>query len=481
MASLATTFLSKSEQDLIHEKSIECLEQVGIRVDSESVLELLEKGGASVDYENYRAKIPAKMVNQALEAVPKEFTLCGRDPKHDLEIPTRSYPYATTNGLCPFVKDYETGDYRYSTRKDLASFTRLGDALDSIDFLWTSMSPTDVPPLSDGPHTLWTTMQNTSKHVQGVTVQTAEAARIQIELAALLAGGKEELRKRPIFSMVVCPIAPLSFEKRAIESQVEFARAGVPVVGLAMPSGGLSAPITVAGMMLTANAENLASLTITQTAAPGAPYIFRSETSPMNMADGSFDYDAPEFGLIFSGMGQMTRRYNLPSFNGDFSGFQIAGEHRDSMFKSFIMYCACSAPTDIVAGLGGIDDAKGVCFKQLLIDAYTWECCREYLKPVDINEEKLGLDALREIGPRGTFLTHAHTRKYLRKELIRLDEGKRELLAMEKEEQGERAGELVSKILEEHRVTPLEESIVRKGDKIIEAFEKKCAERAYAR
>ena len=65
------------------------------------------------------------------------------------------------------------------------------------------MSPIDVPPLSHGPLILWATMQNTTKHVQGVTVQTAEAARIQIELAALLAGGKEELKKRPIISMVV--------------------------------------------------------------------------------------------------------------------------------------------------------------------------------------------------------------------------------------------------------------------------------------
>ena len=248
MASLTTTFLSKSEEDLIHDQSVECLQDVGIRVDSESVLELLEKEGASVDYENYLAKIPVKMINQALESAPKEFTLCGRDPKHDLILPTRSYPYATTNGLSPFVNDYETGDYRYPTTKDLASFTRLGDALDAVDFLWTSMSPIDVPPLSHGPLILWATMQNTTKHVQGVTVQTAEAARIQIELAALLAGGKEELKKRPIISMVVCPIAPLSFEKQAIESQVEFARAGVPVVGLAMPSGGMSAPITVAGM-----------------------------------------------------------------------------------------------------------------------------------------------------------------------------------------------------------------------------------------
>jgi trimethylamine--corrinoid protein Co-methyltransferase len=476
MACLKSVFLSQSEEDLIHDKSIECLQDVGIRVDSESVLELLEKEGASVDYENYLAKIPVKMVNRALESAPKEFTLCGRNPEHDLEFPTKSYPYTTTNGLAPFVNDYETGEYRYSTTKDLASFTKLGDAIDSIDFLWTSLSPTDVSPLAEGPRVLWATMQSTTKHVQGVTVQSAEASRIQIELAALLAGGKEELKKRPIASMVVCPIAPLSFEKRAIESQVEFARAGLPVVGLAMPSGGLSAPVTVAGMILTANAECLASLVITQAAAPGAPHIFRTESSPMNMVDGSFNYDAPEFGLIFSGAGQMTRRYNLPSFNGDFTGFQLGGDQRETLVGRFTTFCAAAAHTDIVAGLGGIDDAKGVCFKQLLVDAYTWECCREYLKPVDITEEKLGLDALRDVGPRGNFLTHRHTRKYLRKELIQLDADKCEFLAMQREEQAEKAGELVTEILKEHKVMPLDESIVRKGDEIIEAYERKHAE-----
>jgi trimethylamine--corrinoid protein Co-methyltransferase len=476
MAFLKSVLLSKEEEDLIHDKSVECLRDVGIRVDSESVLELLEKEGASVDYENYLAKIPVKMVDRALETAPKEFTLCGRDPEHDLDFPTRSHPYTTTNGLAPFVNDYETGEYRLSTRRDLANFTRLGDAIDSIDFLWTSVSPTDVPPVAEGPHALWVTMQNTSKHVQGVTVQSAEASRIMIELAALVAGGKEELKKRPIFSMIVCPIAPLSFEKHAIESQVEFARAGVPVVGLAMPSGGMSAPVTVAGMILTANAENLASLVITQAAAPGAPHIFRTESAPMNMVDGSFNYDAPEFGLIFCGAAQMTKRYQLPSFNGDFTGFQLSSDRRETLFSRFITYCACSSQVDIVAGLGGMDDAKGVCFKQLIVDAYTWECCREYLKPVDITDEKLGLDALRDVGPRGNFLTHSHTKKYLRKELIQVDKDKSAFLEMEKEEQTEKAGEIVTEILEEHKVTPLGESIVRRGDEIIEAYEQKHAE-----
>jgi trimethylamine:corrinoid methyltransferase-like protein len=44
----------------------------------------------------------------------------------------------TTSGLSVFVSDHETGEYRDSTRKDIAAFTRLGDAVDSADFLWTA-------------------------------------------------------------------------------------------------------------------------------------------------------------------------------------------------------------------------------------------------------------------------------------------------------------------------------------------------------
>ncbi|MHC4546723.1 MAG: trimethylamine methyltransferase family protein, partial [Planctomycetota bacterium] len=221
MAKAKTVFLNQQEMDLIHAQSIKSLQEIGIKVHSKPVLEILEKNGASVDYNALVAKIPEKMVNQALESVQKEFTLCARDPKRDLKIPTKTYPWMTTSGLAIFVKDHETGEYRDSTRKDIAAFTRLGDAVDSVDFLWTALTATDVTPLAHGPHELWLTLQNTSKHVQGVTVQSAEDAKVQIELAALIAGGKEELRKRPLFSVIACPIAPLTYEKGSIEAQVE--------------------------------------------------------------------------------------------------------------------------------------------------------------------------------------------------------------------------------------------------------------------
>jgi trimethylamine--corrinoid protein Co-methyltransferase len=476
MAHLKTTLLSKAEEDFVHDKSIECLKEVSIRVDSESVLEMLEKKGASVDYEKNNAKITEKMVNEALESAPNEVTLCGWDPKNDLPLPVSSYPYSAMNGCAVFIRDKDTNEYRDTTAEDAADVAKLCDGLDGIDILWPAVTVKDRPAMAQTLYELWITLTNCSKHFMGDAVHGAHNAQAQVELASLLVGGKEELKKRPIISMIVCPLAPLSFEKGAIESQVAFAKAGVPVVALSMASGGLSAPVTVAGMMLTSNAENLASLVITQAAAEGAPHVFGAESAPMNMADGSFNYDAPEFGLIHTGMAQMARRYNLPSFSGDFGGFSVGSDQRETLLESFTTFCACSSHTDIVAGLGSIDNAKGVCFKQLLIDSYTWECCREYLKPIDITDEKLGLDALRELGPRGTFLTHPHTLKYLRNELIQWDKEKYELLIMEKEEQMKKAGELANKILTEHQVAHVDEAIIKKGYDIIKAYEKKYAQ-----
>ena len=178
MAKARTVFLEQHEMDLIHTQSIKSLQEIGIKVHSKPVLEILEKNGANVNYNTLIAKIPEKMVNQALESVQKEFTLCARDPKHDLNIPTKTLPWVTTSGLAVFAKDYETGEYRDSTRKDIAAFTRLGDAVDSLDYLWTSMTAREVTPYAHGPHELWVTMQNTTKHVQGVTAQSAADAKV---------------------------------------------------------------------------------------------------------------------------------------------------------------------------------------------------------------------------------------------------------------------------------------------------------------
>jgi trimethylamine--corrinoid protein Co-methyltransferase len=473
MAHAEMRFLNEHEEDLIHEQSIRCLKEIGVKVHSPSVLELLDDRGASVDCAEGTARIPEKLVEEALEMAPREFTLCARDPKRDLKLPSHPYPHATTSGLAVFVTDHETGEYRRSTGKDVADFARLGDALESVDFLWTSLTATDVPELAHGPHEVWKTMQNTSKHVQGVTVQSAEDARVQIELAALVAGGKEALRRRPLLSIISCPIAPLSFEGGAIEAQVEFARAGVPICSMTMSMSGGTTPVTVAGTLVNANAENLASLVITQAASPGSPHVYTSESAPMNMKTGAMNYSAPEKTLLSIGLGQLAKRYVLPCLVADI-GFGDDVRGGITSFENLaVQFLGVASYTDIVTGMGSVDDAKGISFEQLVIDAYIWECIREFMKEVEISEEKIGFDLIKSVGPGQEFMTSRHTLQHMRRELTHWDEGKLEMLSRDSAGLVAESRAVVDQLLKDHRVLPVDDDAIRKGDAIIEAYEER--------
>ncbi len=464
------TFLSQSEIDLVHNQSLRALKEIGIKVHSIPTLKLLAAKGADIDFNTHVAKLTESMVTDALNSAPNTFTLCARDPQNDLAMPSHPRPYGTTSGLAVFVTDYETGKYRPSTCKDIATFARLGDAL-SPDFLWTALTANDVPKFSHGPHEIWQTMLNTQKHVQGVTVQSARDANVQIELAALIAGSREALRERPLISVISCPLAPLTFETGSIEAQVEFAKAGVPICSMSMSLGGLSAPVTVAGMMMNANAENLASLVITQAASPGAPHVYTSESAPMDMLSGNINYGAPEKVLVSYGLGQMARHYGLPCLVADTGfGFDIKGGLTSVEFITNELI-GLAAYTDIITGMGSVDGAKGISFEQLVIDSYMWDFFKDYLKEVEISEERMGLDAIKAVGHGGDFLSSEHTLKYLRSDLTQWDQAKLDLLALDKDAMPKAANLVVKKVLEDHQVPNLDAAILREGDEILKTYE----------
>jgi trimethylamine--corrinoid protein Co-methyltransferase len=469
------TFMNEREEALIHEQSIKILEEIGVKIHSRSVLELLEEKGAAVDHDKMIAKLPEELVKDALEMAPKEFTLCARNPEHDLPLPSHPYPYATTSGLAVNVTDHRTGVYRPSTREDAGEFAKLGDALDQVDFLWTSLTANDVPALAHGPHEIWATMQNTSKHVQGVTVQSAEDARVQIELAALVAGGSDALKERPLMSVISCPIAPLAFERGAIEAQVEFARAGIPICSMSMSMGGITSPITVAGTITNANTENLASIVITQAASPGAPHIYTSESAPMDMQTGAINYSAPDKTLISIGLGQMAKRYRLPSLVSDI-GFGDDIHANVGPFSDLaIQIMGTPSGSDILTGMGCVESAKGCSFGQLVVDAYIWECIREFMKEVQITEERIGFDAIKEVGQGHHFLKSKHTVRYMREEITQWDADKLEMLSGDPAALIAESKSVVDQLLKDHQVLPIDEILIRKGDEIIRAYEGRLA------
>lgn len=468
MAVARLRFLSSDEEDLVHEKSLEVLSEMGVLVRSESVLSLLGDSGANIDKKNMVARIPEALVGDALKSAPASFKMCARDRTNDIEVPTTGTPHLTTDGLTLYMIDIDTREKRNATRSDFAEFARLADALDAVDFFWPIVTISDVPSTSHNLYELWTAFQNCSLHVQGDCTDAVDARRM-IELASLIAGGEEKLRRRPIFSCATNPISPLSFDKGAVEAQVEFARAGIPVLCHSMSMSGMSAPVTLAGTIVNLNAENLASIVISQCASRGAPHIYGSCSMPVDMMTGAINFCAPEGVLISAAAGQMARRYRRPcmvanwGLGGRGPGIQV------SLSEAFAYASSAFSGSDLISGIGGLDHAKGCSLDQMVLDSIVWDNFRAFLRDFKIDDRTAALDIMRQVGHGKNYLSHAHTGKTYREELRIWDRSNLALEATLSDEMLPRARSIAKKLLKEHEVPKLDKETLRRGELILKA------------
>ena len=393
-ASMRWKCLSREEEDLVHRKSIEVLEEIGVLVRSEAVLAMLEAAGAIIDAEKHIARIPESMVVAALDSAPKSFRLCARDTANDLILPTDGIPHMTTDGLTLYMLDIETGERRSAGRRDFADFAKLADALGAIDFFWPIVTVSDVPARCHSAYELWTSFENCTMHVQGDCIDAVDARR-QIQLASVIAGGGEELRERPLFSVATNPISPLSFDEGAVEAQVEFARAGVPILCHSMSMAGSSSPVTIAGTIVNINSENLASIVITQIASRGAPHIYGSSSAPIDMRTGAIDFSAPEHLFISAAAGQMARRYRRPCMVADWGMGREGPGIRMSFSESFSNISSVFSGSDLIPGIGSLDCSKGCSFEQVVLDSYIWDNFRAFLRSFEIDDDTIAIDVMR--------------------------------------------------------------------------------------
>ena len=475
MAVARLKFLDKEEEEIVHSQSLKCLDDLGVAIHSPSVLKMLGDNGADIDYQKSIAKIPEEMINEAIKKAPKNIRLGARDPKRDLLLPVEACPYISTGGVTATMHDFETGLERDATRKDLADFARLTDYLDPIDAFWPIVTVKDVPPNAHMVHELWVSLQNTTKHILGslgsATLGVPDAKR-QIAIGELVSGSVEEMKKRPPFSILSCIIAPLTFEKGAVEAQVEYAKSGIPVISMSMSLGGMTSPVTVAGTILNANSENLASLVITQFAEEGAPHIYSAESTLVNMKTGFIDYLGVEYPLISSALGQMATRYGLPKMTGCM-GIDAEKVGNPTQFgETAANIMTTMSGTDLCSGAGGIDNDRSCALEQVVVDAYLWEDFRAFMRKFEINEKTFALDVTREIGHGNTFLKHPHTAKNFRNEIYFRKERMEIYGATLSDIMVSDAKKVVKKALSEHRVEPLDEEIIDRGDKIIKDYEK---------
>jgi trimethylamine--corrinoid protein Co-methyltransferase len=478
MAVAQISILSKSDIELVHQKTLSILEDPGVRVLSERALNVLENCGAKIDRKGMRASIPEGLVKETLQKLPKTVKLCARNPKQDMQAPKVGPPYMATNGTAVYMTELDTGERKTTLGKDLKDFMVLSDAMDPLDYVWPIVTAHDAPDRTHALSELAISLLNTTKHVQGEAM-SAEEARAEIEVAAAISGGKDALAKRPLFSVIQCPICPLEFEKGSIEALMEFASAGIPVVSMSMALTGLTSPVTLASTIAIVNAENLASFAISQMTKAGAPVVYSSESTSPNMKTGEIHYGAVEEALIAAAVAQMAKHYGASTMVGGF-GAGMGGESPGIFFDPAELVFTSStslALTDFASGIGGLDQAKGASLEQIVIDCDLWENVRELRRDVPLDDIHFAIDLVRSVGPGGNFLKEIHTARNMRKELFIQSQEKSDNLALyrlnkDRREMVAKAKERVKKILSTHVPEQADEQTKKEIDRILSRFER---------
>lgn len=306
------SLFSDSDLEMIHDATQEVLEYTGLYVQSNDAIDIYEGGGCYVDREKQIVKIPAHVVEEAIDSAPKKVFLAGRDPKHDIVLENGRVNF------CPFgegvmVIDPYTGEYRKSTKKDKGDVARLVDALDQYDMLENTVAPRDVHPEMESLHNYEVTVSNTTKHVPQ-PCHDKRSARLLIEMAAVVAGGREKLKDRPIVSGCTCPQSPLTISEGCADPIIEYARANLPQKILSMALAGATSPVTLAGTLVTHNAEVLGGIVLAQLTRKGTPVMYGSSTSMIDLKQTTATVGCPELGLISAAVAKLAQMYLLPSY-----------------------------------------------------------------------------------------------------------------------------------------------------------------------
>jgi trimethylamine--corrinoid protein Co-methyltransferase len=311
-AGLHMDILSEKELHDIHDSTLQVLENTGLFIENDPALTCFEAAGANVDHGKKIVKIPPHLVEEAIQSAPSKVLLAGRDPKHDLVLGENKV-YFTNFSEGVKINDPYTAVNRSPIKQDLADVARVIDYLDEIDFCEKAIGAHDVPHETAPLHNAEAFLTNTTKHC-AFGPGNGKLLKKIMEMAALIVGGTKRLAERPIVSFTTCPVSPLKLIKECCEIIMASARNNVVCNILSMAMAGATSPATLAGTLVTHNAEILGGITLSQLTHKGAPVIYGSSTTAMDLKLAEASVGTPECALISGAVARLARYYALPSY-----------------------------------------------------------------------------------------------------------------------------------------------------------------------
>lgn len=471
--------LNEDELYRIHTATLDVLENIGVRFHCASALRVFREAGFRID-EDDTVFFPPDAVEQSIRTVPPSFTRFPLDPtRHPpLRLGDGNVHFGT-GSTTAYVLDLD-GNHRKGTERDIANFARLSDAMEYLEIGNGMVWAQDVPSSVFHARYVEVLAPNNGKVMpagDGLDQKTTEDI---IRLAGIILGGVEEIGKKKTFTMSALPQRALTWSEEATVL-IEAAKVRLPSEVFPMPLAGSMHPVTLTGSIVQGNAEALSGLVLSQIVNPGCPVIYVAWPGMMDMSALTNVFGCPEQALMCAAFAQLARYYTMPSNIIVGQTDAKIPDQQAGYEKMMGMLLAALAGADEIALVGGLINAGiSANYEQVIIDDEIAGYVQRILKGIDVTEDRLAIDVIREVGHGGNFLEHEHTLEFFREEqhFARLSNRTARQVWVESgsHDVRDRAMEQARQIIQNHRTDHLPESVMQELEREVAAIYKREGE-----
>jgi len=458
--------LNEEQVEQIHATTLKVLGEVGLDFPHEEALARFEEAGATVT--GSRVRIPAQLLEDALSTAPSSVTLYDRAGNPAMILEGREAHFGTY-GTAPYAYDPETGRRGLATSRTIADAARICDYLPNIEWSMPMGVPSDAPVHSADRHQFYHAVTNNTKPVYS-SAYTPEGMADAVEMAAVIAGGRDALRERPFFTTGINPSTPLRYAHDVIEKLLVMGRAGLPMIFNSCPMAGATSPATLPGTVVMTVAEGLAASVLAQLVSPGVSVIPGGGPTIMDMKTTVSGMGTPELSLLVAATAQMFRFYGLPSYgtaggtNAKVVDAQAALEATQSVLMAALAGC------NLVHCIGAIDDCMTVSLEAFVLGDEIIAQARRIAGGMAVSDETLAFDVIQAVDIGGHFLDQDHTLEHFREHTYSTMIDRQmydEWAASGARTMEDRMEEKVRWILNHHQVEPLPEDVIEALDRIV--------------
>jgi trimethylamine--corrinoid protein Co-methyltransferase len=392
--------VSDDEVEAIHQASLGLLEEIGMDVLNPEARELYAAAGARVEGE--RVRIGREIIEEALKTAPAEFTMYCRNADRNLRMGGNWIAFWPVGGP-PNCSDMDKGR-RPGTLEDNCNFVRLAQFFNCVSGAGGgSVDALDYHARVRHLH-IYRGMLHLSDKFPFITSTGRQRLFDGMEMTRIARGlTPEQFDREPSCMTVINTNSPLKLDGPMAMGIIELARHNQVCCVTPFTLAGAMAPITIAGAIVEQNAEAMAGLALNQLARKGAPFIYGGFTSNVDMKSGAPAFGTPEYMKACIMGGQMARRYRLPYRTSSTNAANMV-DAQAAYESVFSLWGAIMGGGNLILhSFGWMEGGLVASYEKFLLDVDLVQMVSEFLNPLDLGEDALGLEAIREVGPGGHF------------------------------------------------------------------------------